>query len=185
MARRQNHSQSHHSAQKTGEYRRELIACLLGTLLFSACGYRFSAGGGHLPDGSRQLSIPMAQNLTSDVVAGAWLTTAMRRQATQAGLSLSNSVDAPVLFVRVLRISAIPRGVALAGGSFRTREQEVVVRIELEIKRPEPWKVAISDRESYLSAPDLRGTEANRLLALQRVLTRLAQQAIERLSRGF
>jgi len=127
----------------------------------------------------------MAQNLTSDVVAGAWLTTAMRRQATQAGLSLSNSVDAPVLFVRVLRISAIPRGVALAGGSFRTREQEVVVRIELEIKRPEPWKVAISDRESYLSAPDLRGTEANRLLALQRVLTRLAQQAIERLSRGF
>jgi len=181
----QNNSQSHRRAQETGQHRRKLIACLLGTLLFSACGYRFSAGGGHLPDGSRKLSIPIAQNLTSDASAGALLTTALRRQATRAGLSLSDSADVPVLFVRVLSISAIPRGVALAGGSFRTREQEVVVRIELELKNPEPWKVAISDRESYLSAPDLRGSEANRLLALERVLARLAQQGIERLARGF
>jgi hypothetical protein len=72
-------------------------------------------------------------------------------------------------------------------GGFAAREQEVIVRvtIELKIASGENSELVLSDRESYLSAPDLRGTEANRQLALRRVLERLARDAMDRLTRRF
>ena len=88
---------------------------------------------------------------------------------------------------RVVSIRAVPRGVAVSGGRFRAREQEVVVRVELVLRLPaeDDLELKLSDRESYLSAPDIRGTEANRQLALQRVWERIAVEGIERISRGF
>lgn len=61
------------------------------------------------------------------------------------------------------------------------------MRIEFELNEggQAPRRFALSDRHSYLSAPDLRGTEANRQLALRRLLDGLARKAVERLAKGF
>ena len=86
---------------------------------------------------------------------------------------------------KVASILSVPRGVS--GIGFSARESEVIVRVEFELTMAsgEKLKVALSERESYLSAPDLRGTEANRQLALRRVLKRLAREGIDRMTRNF
>lgn len=151
-----------------------------------SCGYRFTAGAGRLPDGGRRLCIPPAENLTTDAQASAYFTAALRRQAADSGLEVVGEAPA-VVNAKVVSIQAVPRGVAIYGGRFRAREQEVVVRVELALRLPSGADVELklSDREGYLSAPDIRGTEANRQLALERVLDRMAEEAVERISRGF
>lgn len=164
-----------------------MIFLLLGALLLPACGYHFSVGTGRLPDGNRELVIEQAHNLTAEASAGAWLVAGLRREAARAGLVVADSDKAARLKPRVVSISAIPRGVSTFGGSFAAREQEVVARIELQVSLSsgEKLDVKLSDRQSYLSAPDLRGTEANRQLALRRVIDRLARDGIDRLTRSF
>ena len=162
-----------------------ILLVVLGT---AGCGYRFSAGAGQLPDGGRRLCIPQAENLTTEGRASAQLTAALRRRAADRGLELvGEASDAAVMQARVVSIKAVPRGVAVFGGRFRAREQEVVVQVEMKLVMPsaEDVEIKLNDRESYLSAQDIRGTEANRQLALQRVFARMAEEGIERISRGF
>jgi outer membrane lipopolysaccharide assembly protein LptE/RlpB len=162
-----------------------IFLLVLGT---AGCGYRFSAGAGRLPDGGQRLFVPLAENLTTEGRASAQLTAALRRQATDRGLELVGETEsAAVMQSRVVSIKAVPRGVAVSGGRFRAREQEVVVQVELKLVLPsaDAVEIKLNDRESYLSAPDIRGTEANRQLALQRVFQRMAEEGIERISRGF
>lgn len=160
-----------------------ILLLVLGGL---SCGYRFTAGAGRLPDGGKWLCIPPVENLTTDAQASTHLTTALRRRAADSGLQVVGEAPA-VMQARVVSIRAVPRGVAVFGGRFRAREQEVVVRVELVLRLParDDVEFKLSDREGYLSAPDIRGTEANRQLALQRVLDRMAEEAVERISRGF
>ena len=115
------------------------------------------------------------------------MTSALRSEAVRSGLRLDGSEASPRLESRIVRVKAVPRGVALHAGAFRTREQELVARIELSLVRDgqECWKTVLNGRESYLSAPDLRGTEANRNIALKTMIERLAREGIERLARGF
>jgi outer membrane lipopolysaccharide assembly protein LptE/RlpB len=164
-----------------------MIFFLLGALLLPACGYHFSVGTGRLPDGNQELVIEQAQNLTAEASAGAWLVAGLRREAARAGLKVGESNRAARLQPRVLSITAIPRGVSVFSGGFSAREQEVVARIELQVSLSsgEKLEMTLSDRQSYLSAPDLRGTEANRQLALRRVIDRLASDGIDRLTRSF
>jgi outer membrane lipopolysaccharide assembly protein LptE/RlpB len=163
------------------------VLATLAALGLSACGYHLHAGVYQLPDGGKRLRIPIARNRTVEAFVGAWLTDELRREADRVGLEVSGAAGAPALFARVNSVSEIPRGVALTAGLFRTREQEVVVEVELRLKLGDGrrWKVILSDRESYLSAVDLRGTETNRQLGIQRVLGRLARTGLERLGRNF
>jgi len=129
-----------------------------------------------------------AENLTTEGRASAQLTAALRRRATDRGLELVGEVSgAAVMQARVVSIKAIPRGVSVFGGRFRAREQEVVVQVVMKLSMPaaEDLEIKLDDRESYLSAQDIRGTEANRQLALQRIFQRMAEEGIERISRGF
>jgi outer membrane lipopolysaccharide assembly protein LptE/RlpB len=161
---------------------------LLLVLGIAGCGYRFSAGAGRLPDGGRRLCIPQAENLTTEGQASAQFTAALRRQAADRGLELvGDAAGSAVMQAKVVSIRAVPRGVAVSGGRFRAREQEVVVQVEMKLRSPpaDDVEIKLSDRESYLSAQDIRGTEANRQLALQRVFQRMAEEGIERISRGF
>ena len=102
-----------------------ILLLILGT---AACGYRFTAGTGRLPGGGNRLCIPQAENLTTDVHASAQFTTALRRRAADAGLEVVGEAPA-IMNARVVSIRAVPRGVAVSGGRFRAREQEVVVRV--------------------------------------------------------
>ena len=154
-------------------------------MLYSGCGYHFSVGSGRLPDGNQEIAIEQAHNLTGEASAGAWLVAGLRREAARAGLVVTDSSEAR-LHSRVASVLAVPRGVSSAVG-FSAREQQVIVRVEIEVilASGEKHKLPLSDRESYLSAPDLRGTEANRQLALRRVISRLARDGIDRLTRSF
>lgn len=164
-----------------------MIPVLLVGLLAPGCGYHFSAGGGRLPGGGRALIIELAENQTTEPAAGAWLTRGLRREADRAGLVAAGHEQAARLSSRVLSVVAVPRGVSMHGGRFRAREQEVVVRVSLALEQAGGARRSfrLVERESYLSAPDLRGTETNRQLALQRALARLARRGIDRLTRSF
>ncbi len=105
----------------------------------------------------------------------------------RVGLRLSGSSAAPRLLARLLSVKSVPRSVATYGGAFHTREQEVQVRLELKLDdgRAGAFMQVLDGREGYLSAPDLRGTIANRDLALRRLLLRLAHDGIDSLTRTF
>lgn len=105
----------------------------------------------------------------------------------RAGLRLRPASEAPRLLARLLSVKSVPRSVATYGGAFHTREQEVQVRLELKLDDGTAggFKQVLSGRESYLSAPDLRGTVANCDLALRRLLLRLAHDGIDSLTRTF
>lgn len=155
----------------------------------AGCGYSFSVASGELPGGGRRLIVPVAKHRGAEPWMAVHFTQALRAQADRAGLEIvdADAEGAQVLKARLDEARALPRGVANYGGRFRAREQEVDVRIELELSGGEqpPRHFVVRDRMSYLSAPDLRGTEANRQLTTRKLLDKLARQAIERLARGF
>jgi len=162
---------------------------LLIALAVQGCGYRFSVASGELPGGGKRLIVPIASHRGVEPWMAIHFTRALRAEAERAGLVLvePGAEGAPALQARLDEARAVPRGVAVYGGNFRAREQEVTMRVELTLSGDgQPArKFALQDRASYLSAPDLRGTEANRQLAARRVLDGLARQAVERISRGF
>jgi hypothetical protein len=159
---------------------------LLGGLALGGCGYRFATGEARLADGGRRLAIPLAEHRTTEAWPAAHFTRMLRREAARAGLQLIPADRAgdgcPALWSRVLAAEAVPRAVAVRGGRYRTREQEVRVVVEMALRgraaAAQPWR--LDERVSYLSAPDLRGTEANRQQAVRRALARLARRAGDR-----
>jgi hypothetical protein len=127
----------------------------------------------------------VVDNRTPEVAASPAFTAALRDAAWRAGLTVSG--EGAQLQGTILSIIAVPRGVALFDGQFRSREQEIIVEVKLRLdeqKQP-PWERVLVERVSYLSGPDLRDSEANRLLALRTALRRLADRGIDALVRKF
>jgi outer membrane lipopolysaccharide assembly protein LptE/RlpB len=169
------------------------VCLMLSAGCLSACGYRLTVGAGRLPDGSQQLFIPVADNRSMETTAGVFFTEALRREASRRGLALVEpndekpSTSVPVLEARVESISSAPRGVTMAGDRFIAREEEVVVEVLLRValNNGSVFQRTLRQQESFLVAPDLRGTEVNRELAWRRALDRLARQGMEALARRF
>jgi hypothetical protein len=163
------------------------MGLLLGILL-PACGYRFTAGEGRLANGSSRVVLPVADNRTTEVSAGPFFTEVLRSEAERRGLRVVDAGGGDcVLTSRVVSISSLPRGVAMRGGQFLTREEQLNVRVEFLLKFPDGQENAFSleAEESYLAALDLRGTLANRELAWKRAMKKLSQRGIETIARGF
>lgn len=128
----------------------------------------------------------MVDNRTPEVEASTTFTAALRDAAWRAGLAVRG--EGPQLQGTILSITAVPRGVAaLLGGQFRSREQEIIVEVKLRLDEPQrnAWERVLVERVSYLSGPDLRDSEANRVLALRTALRRLADRGIDALAREF
>lgn len=121
----------------------------------------------------------------------ALLTRELREQAHEAGLTCPADHDSekniPALLSSIRSIESIPRGVAVYAGRYRTREQEVVfkVRFTLRMQNTKEQAWTLSERVSYLSAPDIRGTEANRQVAIRTAVGRLARKVVDSLAKGF
>ena len=150
------------------------------------CGYHFTVKQGKLSDGSQSLFIPIIQNQTIEGWTTPILTQELRKNALANGLQLMEK-GAPTLHAQLVSIKATPRSVATQGGLFQTKEQQVVVRLKMELKLRNGTKhsFALFDKESYLSTSDIRGTQANRQVAVEGLLAKLAQKAVERISRSF
>ena len=164
---------------------RSATLLLMGLLWLEACGYSLRTSAGRLPDGSQAIAIPLAEDQSAEAGAGAELSSLLREEARRRGLGLVSG--AAQLQARIRQVDARPRAVALAAGRFRAREQEVTIKVDFELKLKDGRNLpfSLSERASYLSAPDLRNTLANRHLALQQAMERIAQSAIERISRDF
>ena len=131
------------------------------------------------------MAIPVVDNRTPEVEASKTFTAALRDAAWRAGLTVTG--EATQLQGTIVSITAVPRGVALLGTQFRSRELEIVVEVRLRLDEPqrERWERVLVERVSYLSGPDLRDSETNRVLALRTALHRLADRGIDALTRKF
>ena len=158
---------------------------LFAWLASLACGYSFRSAAGRLPDGSRSLRVAVVEDRSTEAGAGAELSEALRNQALRR--SLQPGKEEAVLATRLVRVDARPLAVALAAGRYRARQQEVVIRASfvLSLASGERHEFQLQEQASYLSAADLRNTLANKRVALQQAIDRMAEAAIERISRGF
>lgn len=164
-----------------------MLGSALLLLLADGCGYRFSAGEARLPGGGRALAIAPVESAVAEAGWGSELGERLQSEARRAGLVLSSDPAAPQLRVRLLSLDTIPRGIAAGGGRFVAREEEV--RLSVEVVWQEGPAVSTPRRlregESFVVAPELRGTQANRALAVRRALQRLAERIVNESCRGF
>jgi len=162
----------------------QAVVLLVAAGLVGGCGYRLGTGAA-LPDGSRRLALPAAENRTPEGWAGAHLTRALRIEAERLGLELVPEGEAPALRARLLGLEAVPRAVASFGGRHASREGELRVAVEVTLDGLPGEPLGLEKREGYLTAPAHEGTEANQRLAARLALERLAARAVERLLRAF
>lgn len=158
-----------------------------GLVLFSlcACGYRFTAPGGALPEGVRAVRAPVFDNRTGEPTAELFFTQAFREQLTRAGTlgdeqseavvegSLESVSGAPVL-------SGIDRTTGL--GKLPTYRLSASVRLRLQMAGRVLAETTVSGSEDYLSGADVLLTEANRSAALRRLAEQLMREGYERLA---
>ncbi|NMB77194.1 MAG: hypothetical protein GYA21_18960 [Myxococcales bacterium] len=164
---------------------------MLGTALLllvdGGCGYRFSAGEARLPGGGRELNIAPVESAIAEAGWGGELGERLQFEARRAGLVLSADPAAPRLRARLLSLETIPRGIAAGGGRFAAREEEVRLSVEIvwqEGPTSSPPRF-LREGESFVVAPELRGTQTNRALAVRRALQRLAERIVNESCRGF
>jgi hypothetical protein len=153
-------------------------------LTASSCGYHFSVKDAQLISGGKKLYIPVVDNQTAEPSLAIWMTEALRQEASITGFELSDA-NGPCLNVEVLSVRAVPRGVSVSGGRFRTREQEIIMTAKFMLSDQSGDSLAfdMSERQSFLSAADLRSTQTNRSVALKVLIKRMAQIGIQRLSK--
>ena len=65
--------------------RRASLALAVGAVLALGCGYRFTAAGSPLPNGIREVRVPVFQNHTGEPGLELVYTQALREQAGRAG----------------------------------------------------------------------------------------------------
>ncbi len=132
----------------------------------------------------------MATSLSEEAQVVPMLTGALRTQARKVGLACpadGKDKTIPLLLSSIRSIEAFPRGVAVYAGRYRTREQEIVIKVRFTLKsdnhKDHTW--VLQERVSYLSAPDIRGTEANRQMAIRSGIDSMSRKVMDCLTRGF
>ena len=144
---------------------------------FAGCGYTFAAAPGlaSLSEG-RSVDVAPMENASLEADAGIIATRAAARAIVERGggggsgtLRLSGTVES---------VNVVP---AYIGG------WHVDARLRLQLIDPKDNRIvahsSIAEGESYSSADDVEGTEANRRLATIRLLERMVAHAIDRLAR--
>jgi hypothetical protein len=154
-------------------------------LVLSACGYRFTAPGGALPDGIRAVRAPVFDNLTAEPGAEILFTQAFREQLTRAGTLGGDESEAVVEGA----LNAVNGAVVLAGidrtsglGKLPTYRLSASVRLRLQKAGRVLAETTVSGSEDYLSGADVLLTEANRSAALRRLAEGMMREGYERLA---
>ncbi len=181
--------------------------------LLSACGYRFTAGGGELPGKVRTLFVPLFANQTVEPEVDAYFTSALRQELSRAGREGGEASDARALGIvtQVLNDAAIQTNFPVKDGvpqvprvaAYRVRAAAVVQIFRGTEKLGE---TPVSGSEQYAPGVDCQvpdpsnptaftysaanascvlELEANRRVALRRLATALMRRAYENLASGF
>lgn len=152
----------------------------VGLLLAApACGYRFVAPGGGLPQGVRRVCAPVLANRTAEPAAEALFTSAVRRQLLRAGVAAEGGCDATVRG-QVLRVGS---GVGvLLGAKAATYRATAALQLSLVEGERTLGEVTLEASEDYLPGADPVQSEANRDAALRRLADELAREAWDTLA---
>ncbi len=146
-------------------------------LCAAACGYRFTAGPGGLPQGIRTLQAPVFANQSSEPNLEAVFTQAFREQLVRRGAAggadAEGRVDGKVL--------SVGSSATLVG----TNQVSVQVLLTLSRDGQVLASTQVGDSEEYLRASDPALTEANRQAALRRLAETLMREGYERLASGW
>jgi hypothetical protein len=164
---------------------------LLASVLLS-CGYRFTAAGGALPGGARQVYAPTFVNRTSDAGVEALFTTAFRDELSRAGREGGPAADA----IAVGEVTSVQGGAAIVSsdvtshgavvfGSVVSYRVNASVVVRLMRGGETLSEIRVAGHEDYLPGQSILEAEANRRAALKRLAAVLMQQARESLASGF
>lgn len=154
------------------------LLLLLG-LCACACGYRFTAPGGALPEGIRAVRAPVFDNLTGEPTAELFFTEAFRAQLTRAG-TLGGDESEAVVEGALVAVAGAPVLSGLA--RLPTYRLSASVRLRLQKAGRVLAETMVSGNEDYPSGADVLLTEANRSAALRRLAEQLMREGYERLA---
>ncbi len=150
-----------------------------------ACGYRFTAAGGALPEGLRAVRAPMFDNHTSEPNAEILFTQAFREQLTRSGALGSDQTEA-VVEGTLDSVSGAPvlPGIDRTTGNSKLPTYRLSASVHLKLQRAGRVlsETNVSGSEDYLSGADVLLTEANRSAALRRLAEGLMREGYERLA---
>src|SRR6185436_8314847 len=116
-------------------------------ILACACGYRFTAPGGPLPDGIRAVQAPVLNNVTPEPNAGQFFTQALREQRIRSGTLGGDDAEARIEGT-VLAVSQAPM---LAAGGQVTYRLTATVELRLIKGADVLSRATVSGEEEVLS----------------------------------
>ena len=172
-----------HSRFPFARARRRLAALVAGSGVFVAgCGYTLGAGAGlsSLHEG-RPVLVGRVENQSSDPEAGPLLVRSLSRALPSRGGRAGGQpfvVDATIESVRTIPVGFVGgQNVALWRVEVRLQVRLVDHDGDATVARS-----SIVEAEEYRSGTDLEATEVSRRLALERVVTRAAENGLDRLA---
>ncbi|HYR56409.1 MAG TPA: LptE family protein [Myxococcaceae bacterium] len=151
-------------------------------LILCACGYRFTAGGGALPQGIREVYAPVFINRTAEPGLETLFTQALREYLVRNGVAGTSSSQAQ-LIGEVLSVSGAPT-VLTTSGTLASNRLFATVGVRLVNKgvNVPNGAVTVAGQEEYLPGGNVLESEANRAAALRRLAESLARDAYDRLA---
>jgi hypothetical protein len=151
-------------------------------LALSACGYRFTAGGGALPQGIREVYAPVFANKTAEPGLETLFTQAMREQLVRAGVAGTSSSQAQLLG-EIQNVWGNPTVQTTSGtlASYRLYAQVGMRLVNKGVSVPNA-AITVVGQEEYLPGANVLESEANRAAALRRLASTLMQDAYDRLA---
>lgn len=180
-------------------------------LFLSACGYRFTAGGGELPGKARTLHVGLFVNRTAEPEVEAYFTSALRRELARAGREGGEGSDARVEgavtqvtnqpgvsvntiennaarnVVSTYRVSAtaivsVFRGAERLAETTVTGFEDFAPGVDCAPSSPPPGSSPVYNPANAGCVLEI---DANRRLALRRLASQLMRQAYDNLAAGF
>ena len=164
------------------------VAAAAALCLASACGYRFTAPGGPLPQGIRAVQAPMFSNVTPEPSAETFFTQALREQLIRAGTLGGDDAEARIEGT-VLGVSAAP--MLVRPGVPPTYRLTATVELKLMRGTTVIAQTQVSGEEDVLpgtgtsSERQIIGLETNRQAGLRRLADSLMREGYERLCTGW
>jgi len=160
--------------------------CLLGLLLLSACGYRFSGGEGLLSGSVHSVSVRIFENnsrwsdldviVTNDVIE-------QLRQSRSVNF-VQNSLEHILCgTIERVRVDTLSRS---SDGSPQEKFVEINLSVYLTDRNQKKiWKTFLTDRENYYPDQNHELTLKAKKQAMARVSERLAERVLNELGQGF
>ena len=159
---------------------------LMGSLVLSACGYRF-AGSGSLPGGTQTVFVEVLENRTAETGIENTFTADLRFEFVRSKMTATRSEAEGILsgVIRSLRVETIARTSQTV-----SQERRVTATVDLTLVDQDGkvlWsRKGISDSEAYrVTADDKPALDFNKRAAITRLSKRIGESVFYRLTDDF